>query len=38
LERISRLTYFDLQEHIGVLQMVGEDDAIAACVAEVELL
>jgi hypothetical protein len=38
LERISRLTYFDLQEHLDVLQMVPEDEAIALCVTEIQAL
>jgi hypothetical protein len=32
-ERISRLTYFDLQENLDVLQKAPEDEAIAACIA-----
>lgn len=34
LERISRLTYFDLQEYLHIMQIVSEDEAIALCVAE----
>nr|WP_294502808.1 class I SAM-dependent methyltransferase [uncultured Rhodopila sp.] len=35
LESISRLTYFDLRDHLEILQMTAEDDAISRCVAEV---
>jgi hypothetical protein len=38
LEKISRLTYFDLQEHIEVLQMATKDEAIAHCIAEIAIL
>jgi len=38
LERISRLTYFDLQENYGVLQLATEEEAIALCAAEVNIL
>lgn len=38
LERISRLTYFDLQEHFGVMQTATEDEAIALCIAEIQAL
>ena len=34
LERISRLTWFDLQEHFTAMQTADEDEAIALCVAE----
>jgi hypothetical protein len=36
LEKISRLTYFDLQEHSEVLHAASEDEAIALCVAEIQ--
>jgi hypothetical protein len=35
LEAISRLTYFDLQDQFELLRPTAEDDAIAACLAEV---
>ena len=35
LERISRLTYFDLQEQMEILQPVSEEEAIDLCVSEV---
>ena len=38
LERISRLTYFDLQEHLEVLQTSTEDEAISLCVTESKTL
>jgi hypothetical protein len=38
LERISRLTYFSLQDHLGVLQPATEDEAVALCVAEIGAL
>jgi hypothetical protein len=38
LERISRLSYFDLKEHIAVLQPATEAEAIALCVAEIQAL
>jgi hypothetical protein len=38
MEKISRLTYFDLQENLGVLQTAAEDDAIALCIAELRAL
>lgn len=34
LEKISRLTYFDLQEHFNVLKPAAEDDAISLCISE----
>ena len=34
LERISRLTYFDLQDHIAVMQSSLEEEAIAACIKD----
>jgi hypothetical protein len=37
LERISRLTYFDLQEQMDVMQPTSEEDAIDLCVSEVRL-
>ncbi len=38
LERISRLTYFDLWDHIAVLRATSEADAINVCVAEIKAL
>jgi hypothetical protein len=38
LERISRLTYFDLHEHSSVLQPASEDDAIALCAEQLKAL
>lgn len=38
LEKISRLTYFDLQEHLEVLRTATSDEAIAQCVAELEAI
>ncbi|HXR36957.1 MAG TPA: class I SAM-dependent methyltransferase [Candidatus Binataceae bacterium] len=38
LERISRLNYFDLQEHFGVMQTATDDETIALCVAETQAL
>jgi hypothetical protein len=38
LEQISRLTYFDLKEHLAVLQPATEDEAIALCIAEIKAL
>jgi Methyltransferase domain len=35
LETISRLSYFDLQEHMEVLRRSSEDEAISLCVAEI---
>jgi hypothetical protein len=37
LEHISRLTYFDLQEHLDILQTVPEDEAIGLCLGELAL-
>jgi hypothetical protein len=36
LERISRLSYFELQDHLAVLQPATEDEAIALCIAGVQ--
>ncbi|MFZ2451197.1 MAG: class I SAM-dependent methyltransferase [Methylovulum miyakonense] len=33
-ESISRLTYFDLQEHIDILRLCPEEEAIALCLGE----
>jgi hypothetical protein len=38
LERISRLTYFDLQDHLEVLQIVSEAEAIDLCIAEIKAI
>jgi hypothetical protein len=38
LEKISRLTYFDLREYSSVLQTTTEDEAIALCIAETKTL
>ena len=38
MERISRLSYFDLKEHLAVLQPATEAEAIALCVAEIQAL
>jgi hypothetical protein len=38
LEQISRLTYFDLQDHLEVLQIVSEAEAIDLCIAEIKAL
>jgi hypothetical protein len=35
-EAISRLSYFDLRENIGVLKEASEEDAIALCIAEIQ--
>jgi len=36
LERISRLSYFEFQSHLKVLQPASEDEAIALCIAGVQ--
>jgi hypothetical protein len=36
LERISRLTYFDLQANFDVMQAVTEGEATSLCVAEIK--
>ena len=36
LERISRLSYFELQDHLAVLQPATEEEAIALCIAGVQ--
>jgi hypothetical protein len=36
LERISRLTFFDLMENLDVLQVCPEDEAIRLCAEEIE--
>jgi hypothetical protein len=38
LEQISRLTYFDLKEHLAVLQPSTEAEAIELCIAEIDAL
>jgi hypothetical protein len=38
LERISRLSFFDLQDHMEVLHTAAEEDAIALCVKELQAL
>lgn len=34
-ERISRLSYFDLQTHIEILRECGEEEALSLCLAEI---
>ena len=36
LEKITRLSYFEMHENIGVMRQLSEDDAINLCVAELE--
>jgi hypothetical protein len=35
LEKISRLSYFDLQQHRNVLREMSEDEALALCIKQV---
>jgi hypothetical protein len=35
LERLARLTYFDLQDHLEVLNTCSEDEAITTCINEI---
>jgi hypothetical protein len=38
LERISRLSYFEFQDHLAVLQPASGAEAIALCIAEIQAL
>lgn len=38
LERISRLTYFDLLDHINILRECSEDEAVSLCLNELAIL
>lgn len=38
LERVSRMSYFDLRDHMDVMQLAAEDEAIARCISEIKSL
>jgi hypothetical protein len=38
LERISRMSWFDLRDNIQVMQMTTEEEAISLCIAEINAL